>query len=312
MLHLRLIVPTDRTEKIVAMLDRAVGTTHLTVLPGAARRPPGDVVTCDVAREAAHEVLTALRERGLGDEGAITMEDLDLTLSRYAEQADREAPGEPADAVVWESMTEATSEESTLSGTFLAFLTVAVMLAACGVVVDSSILVVGAMVVGPEFGPLAGVSVALVQWRLRLALRSVLALLVGFPVAMLTTFAFSRLMNGIDLFHRSQFEGPRPVTSFIFSPDPLSFVVALLAGIAGVLSLTSQKSGALVGVAISVTTVPAAANTAVALSYDDRDQAFGSAEQLGVNLSGILLAGTLTLLVQKGYWRWRLRRTPGL
>ncbi|TXS34629.1 DUF389 domain-containing protein, partial [Streptomyces sp. t39] len=85
-------------------------------------------------------------------------------------------------------------------------------------------------------------------------------------------------------------------------------VVAALAGTAGMLSLTSAKSGALVGVAISVTTVPAAANAAVAFSYREYAQAWGSTEQLLLNLAGIVLAGTATLLVQKALWRRSRRR----
>ncbi|GAB2626729.1 DUF389 domain-containing protein [Streptomyces capparidis] len=294
---------------MVAALDKTIGTTHLAVLPGAAVRPRGDVVLCDVAREAADDLLRELRGLGLADDGAITVEEVGLSLSRHADKAEEAAPGESADAVVWESVTDVTHEESTLSNTFLAFLTVATMLAACGAVLDSAILVVGAMVVGPEFGPLAGICVALVQRRAGLALRSVLAILAGFPFAMVLTIGFSLLMDALGLFTEDAFEADRPNTSFIWAPDAMSFVVALLAGVAGVLSLTSAKSGALVGVAISVTTVPAAANAAVALSYGDLAQTRGSAEQLGLNLLGIVVAGTLTMLVQKAYWaRTRAKR----
>jgi uncharacterized membrane protein len=75
------------------------------------------------------------------------------------------------------------------------------------------------------------------------------------------------------------------------------------------MSLTSAKSGALVGVAISVTTVPAAANAAVALSYGDTSQTIGSTNQLLLNLLGIVLAGTLTLLAQKWLWASQRERT---
>jgi uncharacterized hydrophobic protein (TIGR00271 family) len=95
----------------------------------------------------------------------------------------------------------------------------------------------------------------------------------------------------------------------VYAPDAFSFVVAVLAGIAGTLSLTSAKSGLLVGVAISVTTVPAAANAAVALSYGDTAQTLGSTNQLLLNLLGILLAGTLTLLTQKWLWHRAQNRT---
>jgi hypothetical protein len=78
--------------------------------------------------------------------------------------------------------------------------------------------------------------------------------------------------------------------------------VAVLAGIAGVLSLTSSKSGALVGVFISVTTVPAAGDMALSLALGDSAQFASAATQLGVNLGGILVAATVTLAVQYALW----------
>jgi uncharacterized hydrophobic protein (TIGR00271 family) len=302
MLHLRLITPAGRTEDVVRVIEKTVGTTHVVVLPGAARTPVGDVVMCDVAREAGDELIGSLRELGLDDAGSIAVENIDLSLSRRADRAEEDAPGEGADAVLWEQLTEATHEESTLSVTYVAFLTLATMIAACGVVLDNAILIVGAMAVGPEFGPLAGLSTAIVRRAPRLALRSLLALIAGFAVAMVLTVGFSLLMDALNLFSEAELEGDRPNTGFVYAPDAFSFVVAVLAGIAGTLSLTSAKSGALVGVAISVTTVPAAANAAVALSYGDTNQTAGSTYQLLLNLAGIVVAGTLTLLTQKWLW----------
>jgi uncharacterized hydrophobic protein (TIGR00271 family) len=307
-LHLRMIVPSDRTDEIAALVAGTVGATHLTVLRGAALDPPGDVLTCDVAREAADGLLAELRVRRIADTGAITVEDIDLTLSGSAERAEAAAPGEGADAVVWESLVEETHEESTLTFTYLGFLTVATMLAAYGVILDSAILIVGAMVVGPEFGPLAGVCTAAVRRDRRLLLRSLTALTVGFVVAMLLTGAFSGLMDVFGLFTQARFDAPHPATGFIWQPTWDSFVVAMLAGVAGILSLTSAKSGALVGVAISVTTVPAAANAALALSYANWHELRGSSAQLAVNLAGILLAGTVTLLAQQRFWARQQRR----
>ncbi|MGW0939558.1 DUF389 domain-containing protein [Streptomyces sp. NPDC002666] len=307
MLHLRLIVPADRTGEVTDLLEKSVGTAHLAVLPGVARDPVGDVVLCDVAREAGDEVIGALRELGVAEYGAITVENMDLTLSARADRAEEEAPGEGADAVVWEELTDITHEESTFSITYVAFLAVATMLAACGVMLDNAILIVGAMAVGPEFGPLAGISTALVQRAPRLVWRSLWALVGGFAAAMVLTAGFAWLMDAFGLFNESMIEAPRPNTAFVWQPDWMSFVVALLAGIAGTLSLTSAKSGALIGVAISVTTVPAAANAAVAFSYNDFNQMTGSIQQLLANLGGIVLAGTLTLLAQKALWLAALR-----
>ncbi|GKQ34307.1 DUF389 domain-containing protein [Streptomyces sp. A012304] len=311
MLHLRLITPSAETDDVVRLIENTVGTTHLVVLPGAARNPAGDVVLCDVAREAGDGLLSALQEFGLDTNGSIAVENIDLSLSKRAAKARAEAPGEGADAVLWEHLADETHEESTLSVTYIAFITLATMIAACGVVLDNAILIVGAMAVGPEFGPLAGVFTSIVQRAPRLALRSLIALLVGFAVAMAATVGFSLFMDAIDLFSMERLEADRPQTAFVYAPDAFSFIVAVLAGAAGTLSLTSAKSGALVGVAISVTTVPAAANAAVALSYGDTGQTWGSTQQLLLNLLGIILAGTATLLTQKWLWsRRRVRRAP--
>ncbi|UWE10369.1 DUF389 domain-containing protein [Actinacidiphila bryophytorum] len=306
MLQFRLIVPADLTDEVAELITSTVGATHLTLLKGAALDPVGDLMTCDVAREAADPLLAGLRGLGLEERGLIAVDSVDMSLSRRSEDAERDAPGEGADAVLWDSMAELTEEESTLTVTYLAFLSVATMLAAYGVMLDSSILIVGAMAVGPEFGPLAGICTGLVIRRKRLVARSAKALVVGFLAAMLITGAFAALLDLFGLFSRSQFERPHPATQFIWQPTADSFVVALLAGIAGVLSLTSAKSGALVGVAISVTTVPAAANAALALSYSSWHEVLGSAWQLALNLAGIVAAGLLTLLVQK--WVWHRQR----
>ncbi|WP_435174085.1 DUF389 domain-containing protein [Actinacidiphila sp. bgisy145] len=309
MLQFRLIVPADRTGAATELITATVGATHLTVLKGAALDPPGDVVTCDVAREAADPLLTGLRRLGLEEDGLIAVDSVDMTLSRRSDAAERAAPGEGADAVLWDSMAHLTEEESTLTVTYLAFLSVATMLAAYGVMLDSSILIVGAMVVGPEFGPLAGICTGLILRRTRLVRQSAKALVIGFLTAMLVTGAFGALLDLLGLFSRSQFDRPHPATQFIWQPTADSFVVALLAGIAGMLSLTSAKSGALVGVAISVTTVPAAANAALALSYTSWHEVLGSAWQLALNLAGIIVAGLLTMLIQKQVWHQQRKRT---
>ncbi|WP_329117107.1 DUF389 domain-containing protein [Streptomyces sp. NBC_01353] len=314
MLHLRIITPSVRTDAVLDLIATTVGTTHLAVVKGAALDPVGDIVLVDVAREAGDELLHGLRELGLDKVGSIAVENIDLSLSDRAEMAEEEAPGEAADAVIWEQLTETTEEESTLTITYAALMIVATMIAACGVVLDNAILIVGAMAVGPEFGPLAGISTALVRRAPRAAWRSLVALLVGFAAAIVATTVFSLVMDALGQFEEGMLDAPRPNTGFIFQPDPFSFVVALLAGVAGVVSMTSSKAGVLVGVAISVTTVPAAANAAVALSYGDLTQMWGSAEQLLLNLGGIIVAGVLTLFGWKLLWRTqrgRMTRPPG-
>lgn len=311
MLHLRLIVPAEHSEAVDSCLADAPGVTNVVCLRGAAVDPAGDLVICDVARESASEVIEQLRGLGLDRAGSIAVEEVDISLSRAAREAERRAPGFGTDAVVWEEVEARTTEESTLSVTYLVFMSVAMMIAGVGLLLDQPILIVGAMVVGPEFGPLAGLCVGIVQRRSTEAKRSLAALLAGFPVGMAVTMLFTWGLTAAGLLDRSMLVTNRPMTEFIYKPDALSFVVAFLAGIAGMLSLTSAKSGALVGVLISVTTVPAASNVAVATAYGVFREAAGSALQLGINLGGIALAGTLTLLVQRQVWHQvQERRSP--
>jgi uncharacterized hydrophobic protein (TIGR00271 family) len=302
-LHLRLISPADRTDAVCSVLADTRGVTNVIVLEDVAREPAGDVILCDVAREAADTLVNRLIELGLDRDGSIAIEEIDTALSQVARQAERDAPGEGVDAVVWNQVEERTSEESALSATFLIFLSIATMIAGVGVLLDQPILIVGAMVVGPEFGPIAGLCVALVLRERVLAMRSLRALLVGFPTAIGVTVLATLLARAAGLVDPSMLDSEHPLTSFISQPDAFSFVVSILAGIAGILSLTAAKSGALIGVLISVTTVPAAGSAAVALALGEPSMALGSALQLAVNLCGMVIAGTSTLLVER-----RLRR----
>jgi uncharacterized hydrophobic protein (TIGR00271 family) len=106
-------------------------------------------------------------------------------------------------------------------------------------------------------------------------------------------------------------ETSRPLTQFISHPDAFSVIVAALAGIAGILSLTSSKSGALIGVLISVTTIPAAGNAAVAVGYGNWSEWLGAVEQLVLNLALLVLAGVTTLAVQRRLYVSRRRRHEG-
>jgi uncharacterized hydrophobic protein (TIGR00271 family) len=296
-LHLRVIAPEDLREPVLEVLRREVGVANLLLFPGAAIEPPGDEITADIARECANSVIKELKELDIQHRGAITLEVLDTVLSTKAHKAEDAAEGDPADALVWDELIGRTREESSLSVTFLLFLTLACLLTAIGVVTDSTVTVVGAMVLGPEFGPLAALSVALVRRRMDLARRAALALLVGFPVAMGITALATMGAESFGWLTVDNVHNLREV-DFIFRVGPLSFVVALLAGAAGMLSLVSAKATGLVGVFISVYTVTAAGFAAVAATLGDWDLALQSVLQLIVNLVGIVLAGVLVLVLR--------------
>src|SRR3569833_587288 len=193
LLHLRVTVPPDRLDAVRALFEDCPGTAHLAVLPGACLHPAGDLAVADVARESADALIAALRALGSDRDGGITMEAGDAAVSRAAEEAEAAAPGDGSDAVVWEQVVRTTAADSTLSISFLAFLTIATMLAAIAIVNDSAILTVGAMVLGPEFAPLAALAVAIVHGRRAVGRTAAVTLVVGFVIAIAVTAAFAVL-----------------------------------------------------------------------------------------------------------------------
>jgi uncharacterized hydrophobic protein (TIGR00271 family) len=308
MVHLRIVTPPDRTDKVTAVLERTASVLNIIRLPAAASRPDGDVILADVAREDASVILSDLKALNIHEDGSITLDQIDTAISRYAEAAERHAPGAPADAVVWEEVEQRTSENVELSGVFLLFMVLAALIAAVGIYLDSAILIVGAMVVGPEFGPIAGFCVALVQRRRELAVRSGVALAVGFPLAIAGVFVATLIFKATDLTPADFDAGEHQIANLISSPDAFTVIVAVCAGAAGMLSLSTAKSGALIGVLISVTTIPAAANIGVAAAYGDQDGWTGSMAQLALNLASIVVAGTTVLAVQRMLYARRRRR----
>jgi uncharacterized hydrophobic protein (TIGR00271 family) len=310
LLHLRVTVPTDRSAAVSDLLADCPGVAHLAVLPGAALRPAGDLFLVDVARESADGLVDGLRDLGVDADGGIAMETVDAAVSRSAEEAEERAPGDGSDAVVWEQVVRTTAADAALSVSFLAFLTIATLLAAVAIVTDSAVLVIGAMVLGPEFGPLAALAVGLVHRRQAMSRRALVTLAAGFAVAIALTTLAALLGRVLGWFGPELLTQDRPATYFITHPDRWSLLVAVLAGVAGMLSLTSARSGALVGVFISVTTVPAAGAMALGLALGDARELGEASAQLGINAAGILAAALVTLAVQRAVWRRVPQATP--
>ncbi|MEO7350984.1 MAG: DUF389 domain-containing protein [Marmoricola sp.] len=301
-LHLRLRVPGDLTDQVVALLVVDETVTNLAVVPGGFRKPPGCLVLADVARESATGVVQQLRELDLQHRGSISIDEIDTILSDEAARAERVAPGAPDDGVVWVSVEQKLRDDSRLSWAFIAFMTLAALLAGAGRITDQPILIVGAMVVGPEFSPIAAICFAFAHPRFGMLARALSSLLTGFVAATGIATAFWAVGYHLGAFTQRQASTGR-LTDFIVSPDGWSFVVACLAGVAGTLSLTTAKSGPLVGVFISVTTIPAVGTMAVGLACGVWGEAGSALTQLGINLFGMILAGTTALAIQRQVWR---------
>jgi uncharacterized hydrophobic protein (TIGR00271 family) len=300
MLHLRVICPTVDTASVNDLLRTEPGIAHVVVTRGISQQPTGDVIEAAVAREVANDVLERLTQLGIARDGEISLYSLDTLVSDTATDVEAEVHGEGTDAVIWDELLSTTGEESELNGIFLAFLTLSCLLAAVGIITDSAITIVGAMVVGPDFGPLAALAVAGVAKRRALAMRAGLALGVGYPVAMLITAALALLARAAGLFDPATLNHLH-AAAFIYQIGPYSLIVALLAGAAGMLALTSEKSGVLIGVFISVTTVPAAGFVVLAAVAEHWAQCGEALLQLVINLLGIIVASFITLTIRQSH-----------
>jgi uncharacterized hydrophobic protein (TIGR00271 family) len=302
MLHVRITTPSRLTEQVIGVLAGDPAVSNLSMVPGASIQPAGDLVLADVAREAANEIVDRLEALDVPTEGTIHIEPVSTWISSRGLTAEARTPGSSADAVIWAEVTQRAYEESELNWTYLSFMTLATLLASIAIVLDSQILVIGAMVLGPEFVAVAALGLALVRRRPALGFFAARTLLVGFAVAIAVTTLAALAGRALGWITLENVVGPRPGTDFIYTPDKWSFIVALIAAAAGVLSLTSAKVGGLSGVFISVTTVPAAGNVALGIAFGAAHEVWGSALQLLLNVTGMAVAGCLTLAIQNVIW----------
>ncbi|MCD4526653.1 DUF389 domain-containing protein [Nocardioides sp. cx-173] len=302
MLNLRISSPTNLTAAVLATLSSDPAVSELASIPGASLRPQGDLILASVAREAANDLIDRLRELGVQHEGSIQIAPAGAWMSSRALSAQQLAPGSGADSVVWADVTQQAYEDSEPNWTFLSLISLATLIAGIAIILDSQILVIGAMVIGPEFGAIAALGVALVRRRHGLLGQALRALALGFAVGIAVTTLAALAARGLGWVSVADVTAIRPATGFIYTPDRWSFIVALIAAAAGVLALTSARVGGLSGVFISVTTIPAAANIALGIAFGVPEEIWGSVQQLLLNVAGMAIAGWATLLLQQVVW----------
>jgi uncharacterized hydrophobic protein (TIGR00271 family) len=300
--HVRLVSPPDQTEGLVGLLTADSGVANLVVLPGMGRRPDGDAVQFDVQSQSANSVFRRLEAFGLDGGGAVGITQVDATLGPETTRSPEHFIVQRDVAPVWEIVEAKIRSDAVYAPSFYILLIIAGLIGAVGILTNSQILVVGAMVVGPEYNAIMAVALGLDQRHLRPVIRGGLALLAGFSAAIVSTLLFGLIIRWSGRTPRLYLAGVRPVSALIDSPNLFSLVVAVLAGIVGVVSLTEARAGALIGVFISVTTIPAAADLGLSLAYSSWGQARGSAFQLVLNVTVLMVVGALVLRLQRSIW----------
>lgn len=297
MLSVRVTASREVVQDVRERLSADPTVSDLLLVAGTGPDGDRDILFFELARESANDVMELLRTAGVPASGSIVVAEPLTVVSDAAAAAERKAPGHPADGVVWARLADQSREDARPSWVFFVFLLLATLIAGIGRVLDQPILIIGAMVVGPEFAPIVAICYAIVRRRRRIAARALATLFSGFAASIALSCVVWAIAAALGWITYDQATSG-PQTEFIVSPNVWSFVIALLAGIAGILSLTTEKSSALVGVFISITTVPAVGTIALTIAVGAWDQTLSAAIQLGVNLVALVIAGTATLAVE--------------
>lgn len=282
-----------RREREFGLLLRGLdGVRRVVRQPDESSADGATVFVADVEPAAADELIEAIDKLG------ISLDDYLLTrVDVVAPQRHHLTGHRGADGFAWvEVMGQARANSRPLAR-YLALINVAAVIAAIGVIAGSSILIVGAMAVSPDLLPICATCVGLVAGRQRLATRAFITLNLGLFLVIVTAAVLSGLLNVFG-FLPDGFRVEQSPLHTLAHTDYTTVIVALAAGIAAMLSFESGANAA-VGVAISVTTIPASAYLGVAIGGGGIDQALGALVVLAVNVALLILSGSLTLLVQR-------------
>ncbi|WP_406839496.1 DUF389 domain-containing protein [Streptomyces sp. AHU1] len=308
LIHFRMVTPSSLTQRTVDLLSADDHVLNLVVLRSVSNAPDGDALECDVVKGAANEVLAGLRGLGIDRSGSIAVDDVEMMFSRHAERIEADQPSILVHTPLWAAVEAHIRAEGTYLPSFYLFLVIAGLIGAVGIMSNSQILIVAAMVVGPEYNAIVSIALGIDRGNRRRVREGARALTVGFSLAIVVTLGFSALSRAFGFESDAFQRGLRPVSQLIDTPNFFSLVVAALAGVVGIVSLTEARASALLGVFISVTTIPAASDIAVSIAFADWSEARGSLFQLLLNVAVLVVVGVLTLRLQRRFWRRAERR----
>jgi uncharacterized hydrophobic protein (TIGR00271 family) len=289
-LQLRVFADSATADAVVPLLVVADGVRHV---ERAEPAQPGleTVVTADLDAASADGALAALAGVGVSHS--------DVYLVRFDPITPFGVGGSgwlprPGDAFSWAELLGAARSNARPVARYLAGMAVAGSIAAVGVATVNTILIVGAMAVSPDLLPLSAMCVGLAGRRWRLFARASVTLLAGFLFAALFAGLVGIVLDHTGFLHELGSGGLGTLTT----TDITTVIVALAAGVAGMLAFETRAAAA-VGVAISITTIPAIAYMAVAVVADDSNDAWGALGVLATNVFFLIVAGTLTVSIQR-------------
>ncbi len=301
MLRLRSSVPNDRADQFSAVLRELEGVRRVVAEPDACSTTGATVFAADVEPAAADPLVDAIATFG------VPVDDYLLSRVEVVAPLHHHRRGDQGiDGFAWVEVVGQARANSRPLARYLALITVAAVIAALGVITGSSILIVGAMAVSPDLLPVCATSVGLVGARYGLASRAFMTLWLGLALVVVTAAVLSAALQGLGILPAGFRVEDSPLATLAHT-DYSTVLVALAAGVAAMLSFETRASAA-VGVAISVTTIPASAYLGVAIGAGGLDEAWGALLVLVLNVSLLILSATATLTLQR--WLPSRSRAP--
>jgi uncharacterized hydrophobic protein (TIGR00271 family) len=271
---------------VARRLDELDGVSRVRLVD--ATRTSHSVVSAAVRPRAVDTTLEEVRRLGVPD--------TDITLTRI-EVVGSLVTGSADASLVWADVIGTAWLNARPIARYLAFMFAAGVIGCYGVVDNNGILIVGAMAVSPDLLPITAIGVGIVARRAGLAGRALLTLAVGLGVAALAATLSTFVQDQLDLIPADFNIEATGVLGGLRSVNSETIAVALVAGVAGMLALETRASSG-VGVAISVTTIPAAAYLGVAAGLGELDKALGALGVLSANVSMMVVGAVATLALQ--------------
>jgi uncharacterized hydrophobic protein (TIGR00341 family) len=216
------------------------------------------------------------------------------------EEAARRA-AEARERVSREELYQDVSESSALTATYIVMVALSAVVAAIGLIGDSTAVVIGAMVIAPLLGPNLALSLATALGDAKLAWRAVRANLAGLGVAFAEAVIIGYAVPINPAVHQ--------VTGRL-AVHPAEVILALASGCAGALAFTTGAPAALIGVMVAVALLPPLVTCGLLLGAGQFDLALGPLQLTAINVICINLAGVITFAAQgiRPYRWWEADR----
>lgn len=293
---IQLFVPASDYEAVTGQLSEMEVSYVLTEADG---ERDGSLVSVPVPAGAVDEVLRQLYEVGLDEETYTVVTAVDrATVPNLEELTGRYVEGpKGARGASNLELRERADDLKPDRATYLAFAIASAIVAVGGLLLDSAIVIVGAMVIAPFAGSTLSASVGAVVSDYEMTVRSAVSQVLGLVVGYLGAVGMSAgLQRSAFVPSRLAIAQVEQVGAFV-TPNLLTLAIAVAAGFAGALALATDLPVSIAGVAVAAAIVPAVAVAGIGTVWGQPVVVLGATVLLLMNIVFINVAAYLTLVL---------------